>query len=64
MRLVKDFDAGVKTEHYIVKKCVDNGLPPVIVYDNQTGSDAEYYRIYAKPVKRVSKSKKHFILYI
>lgn len=63
-RLVKDFDEMVKAERYVVKKSVGDGFPAVTVYDNRTGSDAEYYSIYAKPIKNISKSKDRYTLYI
>lgn len=63
-RLVKDFDSLVKSEHYIVKKSVGDGLPCVLVYDNKTGTDTQYYSIYAKPIKRIQKNKNSYTLYI
>ena len=63
-RLVKDFDETVKSEHYVVKKSIGDGFPAVTVYDNRTGSEAEYYSIYAKPIKSISKGKDRYTLYI
>lgn len=63
-QVVKDYDEITKTEHYIVKKTVGGGLPAVTVYDNKTGTDAQYYRIYCKKVLRVTRSKDYFTLYI
>ena len=63
-RLVKDFDEMVRAEHYIVKKTVGDGLPAVKVYDNRAGTDAEYYRIFNKPIQRVIKGKTAYTLYI
>ena len=64
MRRVKDYDEITTTEHYVVKKIVEKGLPAVIVYDNFTGTDAQYYRIYNEKVLRVTKARDYYTLYI
>lgn len=63
-RLVKDFDEQVRKEHYKVKTSVDDRLPAITVYDNQTGTDSEYYRIYTKAIKSIRKNKDCYVLYV
>lgn len=63
-RLVKDFDADCKDGKYIVKAEVGSGLPAITVYDNRTGSENEYYGIYAKVIQKIRKNKDCYVLYI
>ena len=64
-RLVKDFDADYKDGNYKVVTEVGGRLPAVTVYDNRTGSEAEYYKVYSKPIKRIEKDRRGgFILYV
>ena len=63
-RLVKDFDEDCKRGNYIVRAVVGDALPTVIVYDNRTGSESEYYSIYRKPIQRIRQDKDLYVLYI
>ena len=63
-RLVKDFDADCEKGDYVVKVEVGEGLPPVMVYDNRTGSEREYYRISAKPIQKIRRNKDVYVLYV
>ena len=63
-RLVKDFDQDCKEGNYIVKKTVGENLPAVTVYDNRSGSESEYYSIYAKPILKIRQNKNLYVLYI
>ena len=63
-RLVKDFDADCKQGNYVVKAEVGNGLPAVTVYDNRTGSEREYYGVFAKVIKKIRKNKDIYVLYV
>lgn len=63
-RRVKDFDEQVRKEHYKVKISVGDGLPAITVYDNQTGTDSEYYRIYTKVIKSIRENKDCYVLYV
>jgi hypothetical protein len=58
MTRVKDFDASCKEGNYIVK----NGSE--IVYDNRTGAEKEYYRIYMKFVHRITEHEGCFVLHV
>ena len=64
MRLVKDFDMDCKDGKYIVKAEVGNGFPSVLVYDNRTVNDKEYYRIYSKVIQKIRKNKDCYVLYV
>lgn len=63
---VKDFDKDCREGNYIVKVMVDTNLPDVIVYDNRTGTEEEYYRVYTKPILKIreNKSEHYYELYI
>ncbi len=63
-RLVRDFDDACKEGNYIVKMEVDKRLPAVTVYDNRSGSDREYYAIFAKVIQKIRKNKDCYVLYI
>lgn len=65
MKPVKYYDELYGRGHYTVKVSQGRGMRAKVVYDNLTGTDAEYYKIYCKPVKKVlQRPDSSFILYI
>lgn len=64
MRRVYEFDNECKSGNYVVKEKVSNSSKPIAVYDNRTGSDAEYYRVYNKQIYRIEIENNLYTLYV
>ena len=60
---VRDFDAQDKQTPYVVK-LFGSGRPAKVVYSRQTGTDAEYYRVYNKKILRTVNDGKRLIFFV
>ena len=58
MKLVKDFDEQCMDGKYVVM------AKEGVVYDNRTGSESDYYNVFAKRIVRIRKNKDYYVLHV